>query len=82
MKLTYLQMATTGIHSTDNRIRIEINTIAHGGQSNFSVIPLEGTHAEYPDPSATISTTLATRMEIMASGDKYFQHTNQYSPGR
>lgn len=55
--------------------------MAHIGQECLSVSPLEGTHAAYPEPSTAISTKLATKIDNIASGDKYFQQINQYNPG-
>lgn len=75
-------MAAPGIQSTEARINTVMSNIAHIGHECRTVNPLDGTQASYPDPSTAISTKLATRIEIIAKGDKYFQQINQYKPGR
>lgn len=72
-----LQIATTGIHSTEVRMRMAMRNSAHIGHSCLSVMPLLATHAEYPLPSKNISTKDATKILNIASGLRYFQHINQ-----
>jgi hypothetical protein len=47
------------------------------GQLRRSVIPSDDIQASYPLPSVAIWTMLATNIDIMASGDKYFQQISQ-----
>lgn len=81
-KITYLQIATAGIHITEAITSNAARTTAHTGHSLRSVTPFNEIQASYPDPSVTISAILATRIDIIAKGDRYFQQINQYNPGR
>lgn len=77
----YLAIAAPGIHKIETSTKVQIRKIAHTGQGCLIDSPFCGTQASYPEPSTAISTKLATNMEIIARGDKYFQHISQYNPG-
>jgi hypothetical protein len=74
---SYLAMAAPGIQAMELKTRTKMRTTDQVGHSCFTVSPLDGTHAAYPEPSTAISTKLATKMESIARGDKYFQQINQ-----
>ena len=67
---------------TEINMRNAIKKIHQVGHDWRSVTPFEDTHAGYPLPSVIISIMLAIKMANMAKGLKYFQHINQYKPGR
>jgi len=66
-----------GIQRTEQRTSTDMSTNAQVGQLRRSVVPSDAIQASYPLPSFTICHTLATNIEIIAIGDRYFQQISQ-----
>lgn len=78
----HLQIATKGIQMTAIPTSKQMRSTAQKGHSFISVCPLLAIQAGYPLPWTTKSTKLAVSINSIARGERYFQQTIQYKPGR